>query len=69
MAFGGRDAIISKMVISKKIIEQIHTYNYLGSLLSYGRENEVPNKTKFLSITVVISQVLKSSNVQKQTRL
>jgi hypothetical protein len=38
MVFKGRDLVRSKVVINNKIIEQIHTFNYVGCSLSYGNE-------------------------------
>jgi hypothetical protein len=70
MAFRGRDPIISKIVINNKIIEQINIFNYLGCSLSYETEKDITTKvSKFLQITGIISQVLKPSKVQRQTRL
>jgi hypothetical protein len=70
MAFRGRDPIRSKIVINNKIIEQKKTFNYLGCSLSYEGEKDVRTKvSKFLQITGIINQVLKPTNVQRQTRL
>jgi predicted ATP-grasp superfamily ATP-dependent carboligase len=38
MAFKGRDAKRSKIVINNKIIEQVNTFNYLGNLVPYEKE-------------------------------
>jgi len=35
MAFQGRDPVRTKIVISNKIIEQVNSFNYLGSMISY----------------------------------
>jgi hypothetical protein len=70
MAFRGREAIRSKIVINNKIIEQVNTFNYLGCLLSYETEKDITSKlSKFLQITGIINEVLKPYKVQKQTRL
>jgi hypothetical protein len=70
MAFRGRDPIRSKIVMNNKIIEQIHTFNYLGCSLSYEREKDVTTEvSKFLQITEITNKVLKPSEVQRQTRL
>jgi len=56
-----------KLIINRKIIEQINTYSYLRDMLSYGGEKDVTTKlTKFLYVTGIISQVLKLSKAQKQ---
>jgi hypothetical protein len=70
MAFRGRHHIGSKIVINKKIIEHVNTFNYLGCTLSREQEIDGTNKlSKFLKITGIINQGIKPTKVQKQTRL
>jgi hypothetical protein len=45
-------------------------YDSLGCTLSYKREKDVANKlTNFLQVTGIVSQVVKPSEIQKQTKL
>jgi hypothetical protein len=70
MAFKRRDPTRSKMVINNKIIEQVNTFNYLGNLVSYEKEQDIDNKiTKFLQITVIVNNTFKPKKVQKSTRI
>jgi len=43
MAFKGRDQVRTKIVIYKKIIEQVNLFNYLGNMMSY-EELDTDNK-------------------------
>jgi len=70
MVFKGRDTVRSKIVINNNIIEQINTFSYPGCSISYQSEKDVTGKiSKFLHITGIIDRILKSSQVQKYTRL
>ena len=44
MAFRGRDPVTTKTVIDYKIIEQVNSCNYLGSVISYEKELDIDNK-------------------------
>jgi hypothetical protein len=67
MAIRGGDPNRRKLIISRKIVEQVNTYSYLRDMLSYRGEKDVTTKlTKFLYITGIISQVLKLSKAKKQ---
>jgi hypothetical protein len=35
MGFKGRDPLRTKIVIDKKIIKQVNSFNYLGNMISY----------------------------------
>ncbi|HYS62000.1 MAG TPA: reverse transcriptase family protein [Gemmatimonadales bacterium] len=70
MAFKGKDAIRSKIVIDGKIIEQVNTFRYLGNEMSYQGEVDVGGKiAKFLRVTGLINRTLRNNKVQKETRL
>jgi len=43
MAFKGRDAVRTKIVIDNTIIEQVNLFNYLGNI-SYEGELDIDNK-------------------------
>jgi len=43
MAFKGRDPVRTKIVIDKRIIEQVNLFNYLGNMISY-EELDIDNK-------------------------
>jgi hypothetical protein len=64
MAFKGRYPTRSKIVINKKIIEQLNIFNYLGNMVSYEKEKDIVNKiTTFLKITGLINITFKPSSV------
>jgi hypothetical protein len=70
MAFSGKDHVRSKICINNKTLEQVNTFNYLGCILSYEREKDMPSKiSKFVKTIGVINQVFKPSLVQQHTRL
>ena len=48
MTFKGRDPFSSKIVIDKKIREQVHCFNNLGNLISYEKEVDIDNKLSTL---------------------
>jgi len=51
MAFKGRDAVRTKIVIDNKII-QVNLFNYLGNMISYEGELDIVNKlNNLLKIT------------------
>jgi hypothetical protein len=64
MAFRGKEPTRSKIVISNKSTEQVTTFNYLGTLVSY--ENDIDSKiSKFLKITGIINNIFKPNKVRK----
>jgi hypothetical protein len=70
MALNGRDPTRSKIAINNKIIAHVNILNYLGNLVSYEKEKDIDNKsTKFLKITGIMSNTVKSNKVQKGTRI
>jgi len=59
MAFRGRDPVRTKIVIDNKIIEQVNSFNYLGSMISYEKELDIDNKLhNYLKITGILNNVL-----------
>ena len=44
MAFKGRDAVRTKIVIDNKIIEQVNLFNCLGNMISYEGELDIDSK-------------------------
>jgi hypothetical protein len=48
MVFKVRDTVRTKILIDNKIIEQVNLFNYLGHIISYGRELDIDNKLKKL---------------------
>jgi hypothetical protein len=70
MAFSGKDPVRSKICINNKTLEQVNIFNYLGCILSYDGEKDMPSKiSKFIRTIGVINQVFKPSLVQQHTRL
>jgi len=63
----GRDAVSTNIVIDKKIIEQVNSFNYsyLGNMMSYEGELDVVNKlNNHLKITGILNNVFRP---QKKT--
>jgi hypothetical protein len=70
MAFSGKDPVRSKICINNQTLEQVNTFNYLGCILSYEGEKDMPSKiSKFVKAIGVINQVFKPSLAQQHTRL
>ena len=60
MAFKGRDAVRTKIVINNKMIEQVNLFNCLGNVISYEGELDVDNKlNNFLKITGILNSVFR----------
>jgi hypothetical protein len=38
MAFKGRNPTRNKIVTDNKIMEQVNLFNYIGNMISYGKE-------------------------------
>jgi hypothetical protein len=57
--FRGRDPVRTKIVIDNKIIEKVHSFNYLGNTISYEKELDIYNKLhSYLKITGILNNVL-----------
>jgi hypothetical protein len=70
MAFRDEEPRRSKTVIENKGLEQVNTFDYLGTLASYENEKGIDCKiSKFLKITGIISNILKTNKVRKNTRI
>ena len=70
MACKGRDTVRNKVVTNNNTIEKINTFNYPGFSISYQNDKDITAKTsKFLQVMGIINRTLKSSQVQKHTRL
>jgi len=60
MAFKGRDPVRTKIVIDNKIIEKVNLFNYLGNMISYGKELDIDNKLhNYLKITDILNNVFR----------
>jgi len=60
MEFRGRDPVRTKIVIDNKIIEQVNSFNYLGSMIFYEKELDIDNKLhNYLKITGILNNVLR----------
>ena len=60
IAFKGRDPVRPKIVIDNKIIEKVKLFNYLGNMISYGKELDIDNKLhNYLKITGILNNVFK----------
>lgn len=68
MAFSGNETVRSKIIINNKPIEQVKTFNFLGSTISYFYEDtDIHTKlTKFNRINGTIARTLKNK-VRKDT--
>jgi hypothetical protein len=64
MAFRGQDPVRTKIVIDNKIMEQVNSFNYLGNMISYGKELDIDNKLdNYLKITGILNNVFRPQNV------
>jgi hypothetical protein len=60
MCFKGRDPVRTKIVIDNKMIKQVSSFNYLGSMISYEKELDIDNKLhKYLKITGILNNVFR----------
>ena len=60
MAFKGRDPVRTEIVIDNKIVEQVNSFNCLGTVISYEKELVIDNKLqKYLKITGIINNVFR----------
>jgi hypothetical protein len=68
MAFKGRDPVSTKIVIDNKIMEQVSSFNYLGTTISYEKEFDIDNKLhNYLKITDILNQVFRPLRKQHTT--
>jgi len=70
MAFKGRDAVRTKIVIDNKIIQEVNLFNYLGNMISYEGELDIDNKfNNFLKITGILNNVFRPQKTLRKTRI
>lgn len=69
MAFQGRFPIRSKIVVNEQSIEQVSHFCYLGSDISYGKDNDIETKLhRFTHICGTINRTL-NNKTRKDTRV
>ena len=60
------DQVRSKIVIDKKIIEQVNSFPYLGNLMSYEKELDIDNKlNNYSKITAIINNMYRPQKNEK----
>ena len=69
MAFQGQEPVISNTEIENKIIEQVHSFNYLGNLMSYEKEMDIEKMNIYLRTTDIINNMLRPQKTLKKTRI
>jgi hypothetical protein len=70
MTFKGRDPGESKIVIGKKITEEVNSFNYLENLISYENGVNIHNKlNNNLIITGIENKVFRRQTTLKKTRI
>jgi len=70
MTFKGRDPGESKIVIVKKITEEVNSFNYLENLISYENGVNIHNKlNNNLIITGIENKVFRRQTTLKKTRI
>jgi hypothetical protein len=70
MEFKGRDLVRTQIVIDKKIIEKVKSFNYLGNMISYERGMDIDKKlNNYLKITGILNNVFKPQKYLKKTRI
>jgi hypothetical protein len=68
--YKGQDPVRTKTVIDNKIIEQVKSFNYLGSMISYKRELDIDDKlNNYLKITGILNNVFRPQKTLKKTRI
>jgi hypothetical protein len=67
IAFCGKDPIPSKICSQNKFVERLNTFTYLGYILSYYGELDLPDI--ITKCTKTINKVLKPSLVQKHPNM
>jgi hypothetical protein len=70
MAFKGRDPVRTKIVIDNKITELVHSFNYLGNVISYEREFHIDNRlNNYLKITGILNNVFRPQKALNKIRI
>lgn len=70
MAFKGREAVRSKIVVRNRAIEQVNTFKYLGCEISQQGEVDVDSKVeKFLKVTGALNRAMPAKSVRRETRI
>jgi hypothetical protein len=70
MAFKGQELVRSKILIANKITEQVHSFNYIGNLISFEKEVGIDNNlNNYLKITGDINNVFRAQKTLKKTRI
>ena len=60
VAFKGQDPVRSKIVIDNKIIEQVNSFKYLGTLITYEKKVDIDNiLNEYLKITGIIKNMFR----------
>jgi len=68
MTFKGQDPVTSIIVIGNKITEQVNSFNYLGNLISYEKEEDIDSKLhNYLQITGMINNMFRAQKTLKKT--
>ena len=66
MAFQGWDPVGSKIVINNRIIDQVNSFHYIGSLISFEKELDIDNKlNNYLKITGIINNMFRPQKTRK----
>jgi len=69
MALKGREPDRSKIIMDKKIIEQVSSFNYLGNLVSCEEEVDIDSKlNNYLKTTGVANNTFRPQNTLKKTQ-
>jgi len=70
MVFKGQHPVRGKIVIDNKIIEQVFSFHYLGSLISYEKKVDIDNKlNNYLKIIGIINNVFRPQKTLKGKRI
>jgi hypothetical protein len=55
-------------LLNNKIIEKANLFNYLGDMISYGKELDIDNKVRnYLKITGILNNVFRPQKTLKKT--
>jgi hypothetical protein len=52
MTISGKDSVSRQICINNKTLEQVNTFNYLGCILSYEDEKDMPSKISIFEKTI-----------------
>ena len=70
MAFKGQDPVGCKIVINNKIVEQVISFNYIQSLISFEKQVDIDNKlSNYLKITGIINEMFRPQKILLKTRI